>query len=287
MVMTLQMTLILYQQPFLMRRPPVLRDYLIELDGGFDSLYQFLLGDGTLTVLDENKSAQALSWEQDLSSLKYGDRRDLTATSTSGLEVLYKVILGQDVVRINNGILEVVGVGQVLLRAMQPGDEEFNPAPYIENSFNVAAGPQSIQWNQQLPTLSYGNVVDLEATSSSGLPVSFRVTQGRAEIDGNQLTLTMAGALSIEAFQMGQGVYAPADPVSRTFTVSKSPLTIRPGDVVRDAFQPNPDPLPIYYDGWRLDDASKSLEEIFHFDNLPVAETTAQIFSHQVTTVFM
>jgi cyclophilin family peptidyl-prolyl cis-trans isomerase len=59
------------------------------------------------------------------------------------------------------------------------------------------------------------------ATSSSGLPVSISVVSGPASIDPNGLlSLTGGGVVLLRATQSGNEVYAAAEPVERSFTVS-------------------------------------------------------------------
>ncbi len=60
----------------------------------------------------------------------------------------------------------------------------------------------------------------LNATASSGLPVSFTVLSGPATLAGNLLTLTgQAGMVSIKASQAGDTVFAPAADIINTFEV--------------------------------------------------------------------
>jgi parallel beta-helix repeat protein len=60
----------------------------------------------------------------------------------------------------------------------------------------------------------------LSATSSSGLPVVFRVMEGPAIITNNTVTLTGAGTVTIAALQSGNNSFYAANPVLRSFTVS-------------------------------------------------------------------
>jgi hypothetical protein len=61
---------------------------------------------------------------------------------------------------------------------------------------------------------------DIQATATSGLPVSFEVLSGPATISGNTVTLTGAqGEVSIKATQGGNGTFNPADPVINKFMV--------------------------------------------------------------------
>jgi F5/8 type C domain len=74
------------------------------------------------------------------------------------------------------------------------------------------------------PPLSDGAANDppfvLIGTSDSGLPLKYLVTAGLATISGNTVTITGVGSVTIEARQPGNGTYAPATPVDRSFTVA-------------------------------------------------------------------
>lgn len=62
--------------------------------------------------------------------------------------------------------------------------------------------------------------VELVATSSKSLPVSFEVVSGPGTIDGDELTVTEAGDVVVRAVQKGNQNVAAATPVSRTITVT-------------------------------------------------------------------
>lgn len=78
-----------------------------------------------------------------------------------------------------------------------------------------------------IPTKAYGDApFALNATASSGLPVSLRVVSGQATLSGNTLTLRYPSTVSIEASQAGNASYNPATPVTQSFTVTKGGQTI-------------------------------------------------------------
>ena len=77
-------------------------------------------------------------------------------------------------------------------------------------------------------TLTFGPLVDrlsdaapqtLAATSSAGLPVSFAVVSGPAEVVGNQLKVTGDGKVTVRAYQDGSDQFYAAAPVDQSFTV--------------------------------------------------------------------
>lgn len=110
----------------------------------------------------------------------------------------------------------------------------------VPGTYTVGKGTQTITFNNP-PALTYGALpVALNASSNSGLPVSFRVVSGPATISGNQLTVTGAGSVTVEASQEGDASWDPAAPVSRTFTVAKATATISVGNYSRKYAEADP-----------------------------------------------
>ncbi len=243
-------------------------DYPIVLDGGFDNNYRFEFTEGLLTVLDPDKALQAISWDQDLSGLQFGDEVTLTAASDSGLPISYKVINGRDVIQVQGDKLMVIGAGDITIEASQPGNSQYNPALKVTRQFQVGEVAQLITWDQSIGFLEYGKQIFLEATSASGLPVSYTAVSGDAIIDFNLLIPLQVGPLVIRAVQTGNDVFQAADPVERTFVVQKAPLRVTAVDVVRKVGVANP-VFQVIYDGFRLGDTSAIL------DVAPVAYTDA------------
>ncbi len=101
-----------------------------------------------------------------------------------------------------------------------------------------APAPQSftlsviVQANQNIsfpfiPNQTFGAApLVLNATASSGLPVSYVVTSGPATISGNMLTITGVGSVTVRASQAGNVYYAAAALVSRTFNIAQAHQTI-------------------------------------------------------------
>ncbi len=72
----------------------------------------------------------------------------------------------------------------------------------------------------------------IEASATSGLPVSFAIISGPATIDGNLITLTGdTGKVIVEATQPGGGQYDPATPVRQSFMVLSPTLHVPEIDV--------------------------------------------------------
>ncbi len=91
----------------------------------------------------------------------------------------------------------------------------------------VALSDQTITFNALTP-ITYGSstTLALNATASSGLPVSYAVVSGPGSISGSTLTITAAGSIVIQASQGGNASYNPAPSVTQTLVVNPKALTV-------------------------------------------------------------
>ncbi len=80
-----------------------------------------------------------------------------------------------------------------------------------------------------LTGVTYGDVFNVTATSSSGLPVSFASSDASAAtISGNEVTVIRVFSVSIIASQAGNSNYNAATNVIQSLSVSRKDLTVRP-----------------------------------------------------------
>ena len=234
---------------------------------------------------------------------------NLTATASSGLPVSYQIVSGPATVN-GNTITLSGNPGTVVVKASQAGNDQYQPAPEVEQSFVVAEPPNippiasasanptigyvaltvnfdgsassdsdgsivSYEWDfgdgtngngatpshqyttagnytaqlsvtddegatdittvnisvnpKETQTISFAPLPDrltidppfeVNASTSSGLPVSFNVVSGPATIAGSTVTLTgQTGTVIIRATQGGNAQYNPATPVEQSFEV--------------------------------------------------------------------
>lgn len=71
-----------------------------------------------------------------------------------------------------------------------------------------------------------GPPVQLNATATSGLPVTYQIVGGQAGLSGNILTPAGVGEITVRAIQNGNIDFLPAAPVEQTFTVAKAPALV-------------------------------------------------------------
>ena len=107
--------------------------------------------------------------------------------------------LHQSAIFIGNGVINVTsgGVNQTITSFNNPGDQTYGVAP-----------------------------LSLSATASSGLPVTFTVVSGPATVVGNNLTITGAGAVTVQANQNGNSTTNAATPVDVSFNVNPLPVVL-------------------------------------------------------------
>jgi len=154
---------------------------------------------------------------------------ELEATASSGLPVSFTLVSGP--ATLEGSTVTLSGdTGMVVIEAIQLGNDDFEAAEPVQDSFRVNLPPkqdQTITFNPIADKLTDDPPFTLEATATSGLPVNFTILSGPATLDGNTVRLSgETGTVTIEATQPGNEAYHPAQPVQQTFTVS---MPINPG----------------------------------------------------------
>jgi hypothetical protein len=71
-----------------------------------------------------------------------------------------------------------------------------------------------------------GTALNLTASASSGLAVSFSSSSSVCAVSGSTATFLLTGTCTITASQAGNGTYAAATPVLQSFTVNAAPTTV-------------------------------------------------------------
>lgn len=106
-----------------------------------------------------------------------------------------------------------------------------------DNSLNAAAAQQTIPLSvtaagaqgftqtitfPPIPDQLVGAQVTLQATASSGLPVTYTLVSGPATLSGSTLSLTGLGTVTVEADQAGDSTYQAAAPATTSFAVKNA-----------------------------------------------------------------
>ncbi len=174
----------------------------------------------TFEVEASSKSSQTITFE-DITDKVFGDEDfELSASASSGLAVTYTVISGP--VSIDESTVTITGTGDVTIAADQSGDDSFNAAPQVTQSFTISKADQSITF-EALADMVFGDeAFELSASASSGLSVTYSVISGPASIDESTVTITGAGEVTIGADQSGNENFNAASQVTQSFSVSKA-----------------------------------------------------------------
>src|SRR5205814_917958 len=95
-----------------------------------------------------------------------------------------------------------------------------------QQSFSVSQLDQILDFPPLVDRAFTPDPIQLAATTSSNLPITFTLVQGPASIENNALVLTDTGTITVRASQDGNEIYTPAISVERTFKVVKSAQVI-------------------------------------------------------------
>lgn len=185
--------------------------------------------DRTFWVRDPGKLDQTITFGA-LPDKRYGDAPFvLSATASSGLPVSFTARTPQTCT-VSGNTVTLIAVGLCRIRAAQPGNDSYNPAPDVERSFTVHKGGQSIDFAPLADRRPGEAPFTLSATASSGLPVRFTAAPATVcTVSGNVVTLHGEGECTVTAEQAGDERYDPAAPVSQIFRVHPG---VEPADQV-------------------------------------------------------
>jgi hypothetical protein len=176
--------------------------------------------DQTIVV---KRAAQTLTFNPIANRLLGKDPIPLAGTASSGLAVVYEVLSGPATVA--GSSLTLTGVGTVVVRASQPGNTDFEAALPKDQQFTVTQGQQTLTF-AAVGAKTFGDApVKLSATSSAGLPVTYRVVSGPGQITGDQLSLLGAGDIVVQAAQAGNDQFQAVS-ANQTISVAKAAQTL-------------------------------------------------------------
>lgn len=91
-------------------------------------------------MLTINKAEQTIEWNQDLSNVQVGSQVELTAKASSGLPVEYTMESNYSASLYKVGTktyIDCVAAGQIVLRASQPGNNNYYGTPRATNAINI------------------------------------------------------------------------------------------------------------------------------------------------------
>ena len=152
----------------------------------------------------------------------------LSVISSAGLPVTLDVIGGA--ASISGNTLTVTAPGLISVKASQPGNDEYAAATPVVNTFYAKKNQQINFIAIEDKVFASGMKVDLSATASSALPVTFQIISGAGTITGQTLTITGSGKITVKALQTGNDSFFPAE-ATRTFYARQTQLISFPAIV--------------------------------------------------------
>jgi hypothetical protein len=144
----------------------------------------------------------------------------LSATASSGLAVTFSSTT-PNVCTVSGNTASLLFPGKCTIEASQAGDESFESALPVQQTFTVNHAVQTITF-PPIPAQKVGAEVHLGATASSGLKVTYSASSPQVispcVIAGDIADMLAPGLCIIGAYQAGDDLYAPAH-LDRSFTV--------------------------------------------------------------------
>jgi hypothetical protein len=164
----------------------------------------------------------------------------VTATATSGLPVSLAVAPSSASICSLSGAtsgstVTTAALGTCTIDANQEGNESYEAATQVQQSFTVARGAQTIEFTSAAPTSATVGAASYEVTAaaSSGLPVSLAIELSSRNVcsisgsaSGSRVSFTGTGTCTIAASQSGNTSFEAATTVKQSFHVGKTEQTI-------------------------------------------------------------
>ncbi|HMW65624.1 MAG TPA: CARDB domain-containing protein [Chitinophagaceae bacterium] len=162
-------------------------------------------------------------------------RVKLLATASSGLPIQYQKISGPG--NIINDSLFVTGVGTIIVKASQAGDDVYSAAASVYDTIIVKKGNQFITFDSLSNKLFDDPDFILPGTTSSGLSITYTIINGAQAAQVHYLSggvseiiIKGVGTVTVRASQNGNVNYNAASPVERTFCIGIRTLSAITGD---------------------------------------------------------
>src|SRR5262249_6881880 len=131
--------------------------------------------------------------------------------------------------------VHITGGGSCTITASQAGNDNYNAAPDVPQTFSIAKANQTITFGT-LADKTFGDPdFSVSATASSTLTVSFTAS-GNCTVSVATVHITGAGSCTITAQQAGDANYNAAPDVPQTFSIAKGNQTITFGALAGKTF---------------------------------------------------
>jgi hypothetical protein len=176
----------------------------------------------SFAVKDRSKPDQTITFAAP-SDKTYGDAPFAVSPAASSGHPVVLASETPSICTVAGYTVTIVAAGTCTIRATQEGGGTHNPATPVTRSFVVQKANQTLTFGPLPDRTISDNSFTVSATSSSGLPVSFRSpTASVCSVSGNTVSLLSIGRCEVEAAQAGNSNVNAATSVVRGFNVSPS-----------------------------------------------------------------
>ena len=142
----------------------------------------------------------------------------LVATAHGG--VVTFISNNTNVISITGSTANINGAGSALITAQQDGSTNYSPAPPVNRTATISKAAQAISFPMPQANFVIGTIFQLNATSTSGLGVSFASSNPKViSVTGTSASVIAKGTASIIASQLGDPNWKTAPSVSRAIRV--------------------------------------------------------------------
>ncbi len=183
------------------------------------------------------KSEQTISFSPIGTKVYTSVPLSLNAVATSNLPIQF-TSLDPTIATIQGDKLTMLKAGSVTIKADQAGNDKFNAAPSVTQMLVIEKAPQTITFNSLVPKEEGDANFNLDATSTSGLPITYSNSNPDvALINGNVVTIVGFGSTNITAAQLGNFAFLPAEDVTQPLIITKKLID---NSVTAISLYPNP-----------------------------------------------
>lgn len=191
--------------------------YPIVVSGGSDENYNFSYVNGVLTVISTTRTITM----DDIAVKFVGDADFVPNVVLTSGEVPVFTSSDATIATIVNNKIHVIGAGNVTITATAPASANYSTTPSVSKLLIVSKVAQTISFDAVPALKSDGTGYTLKATSTSGLPVTFKVSDpSYVSISGDVIKGLRIGSVQITATQAGDTRYAAAKLVSQNVLVA-------------------------------------------------------------------
>ncbi len=211
--------------------------YDITLSGGSDANYDLELVNGTLTIA---KKSQSITFDA-IENKTYGDVFSVSASATSSLDVTFEIVNGPASIDANE--VTITGAGDVTIKAVQSGNDNFEAAVDVEQTFSAVkamltatASDANINQGEEIPAfeITYSGflfddteadldtppVASTTATTSSAAG-TFDITVGNGDDDNYDFNYVNGTLTIVEILGLGnQALLIYPNPSSELINVN-------------------------------------------------------------------